>query len=82
MIFRLNIRMQKAFSTNMGMDACNNTYIGLGAQMKGGTPSTIFRFRLDAAYDYLIKNPDTTCIVSGGKGTNETVSEGDGGYIL
>ena len=58
--------------------------IVLGAQMKDGTPSTIYRFRLDAAYDYLIKNPDTTCIVSGGKGKNETVSEGDGGkdYLI
>ena len=53
--------------------------IVLGAQMKGGNPSTIFRFRLDAAYDYLMMNPHTVCIVSGGKGKNETVSEGDGG---
>lgn len=53
--------------------------IVLGAQMKGGSPSTIYRFRLDAAYEYLTMNPDTICIVSGGKGKNETVSEGDGG---
>ena len=58
--------------------------IVLGAQMKGGSPSIIYRFRLDAAYDYLIKNPDTICIVSGGKGKNEIVSEGDGGkeYLI
>ena len=58
--------------------------IVLGAQMKGESPSTIYKFRLDAAYDYLIKNPKTTCIVSGGKGMNETVSEGDGGreYLI
>jgi uncharacterized SAM-binding protein YcdF (DUF218 family) len=58
--------------------------IVLGAQMKGGSPSTIYRFRLDAAYEYLMKNPDTICIVSGGKGKNETVSEGDGGkeYLI
>ncbi len=51
----------------------------LGAQMKNESPSAIYKFRLDAAYDYLIENPDTVCIVSGGKGKNETVSEGDGG---
>ena len=51
----------------------------LGAQMKDGSPSAIYKFRLDAAYDYLIENPDTVCIVSGGKGKNENVSEGDGG---
>ena len=51
----------------------------LGAQMKDGSPSAIYKFRLDTAYDYLIENPDTVCIVSGGKGKNENVSEGDGG---
>ena len=51
----------------------------LGAQMRDNGPSTIFKYRLDAAYTYLSENPDTICIVSGGQGTNEAVSEGDGG---
>ena len=56
----------------------------LGAQMRNDGPSTIFTFRLDAAYDYLTENPDTICIVTGGKGRNESVSEGDGGreYLI
>ncbi len=56
----------------------------LGAQMRNHEPSTIYRYRLDAAYAYLKENPATICIVSGGHGVNEIVSEGDGGkdYLI
>jgi len=51
----------------------------LGAQvLPDGTPSTVLRYRLDAAYDYLTANPDTTCIVSGGQGPNEAMPEAHG----
>ena len=52
--------------------------IVLGAQMKTNGPSVILQYRLDCAIDYLKENPDTICIVSGGKGPNEPVAEGDG----
>lgn len=32
--------------------------------------------RLDAAYDYMQKYPDSVCVVSGGQGANEPVPEG------
>ncbi len=51
----------------------------LGAQMRNDGPSTIFKYRLDAAYNYLVENPKTVCIVSGGQGSNEPVCEGNGG---
>ena len=51
----------------------------LGAQMRETGPSVIFKYRLDAAYEYLLDNPETICIVSGGQGKNESVAEGDGG---
>ncbi len=56
----------------------------LGAQMRDDGPSTIFKYRLDAAFEYLTDNPETICIVSGGKGVNEPVCEGDGGrsYLI
>ncbi|SFC53692.1 Uncharacterized SAM-binding protein YcdF, DUF218 family [Butyrivibrio sp. YAB3001] len=56
----------------------------LGAQMRNSGPSIIFKYRLDAAYEYLLQNPDTMCIVSGAKGANELVSEGEGGkeYLI
>lgn len=54
--------------------------IVLGAQMKENGPSAALKFRLDKAYDYLIRNEDTVCIVSGGQGWNEPCSEAQGMY--
>ena len=58
--------------------------IVLGAQMRDSGPSVIYMARLDAAYDYLMENEDTICIISGGQGGNEAVAEGDGGraYLI
>jgi uncharacterized SAM-binding protein YcdF (DUF218 family) len=38
-------------------------------------PSLMLKARLDAAYDYLTENPDALCVVSGGQGANELISE-------
>lgn len=54
--------------------------IVLGAQMKPAGPSVVLKFRLDAAYDYLMANEDTLCVVSGGQGSNEPCSEAEGMY--
>ncbi|ETP71746.1 hypothetical protein UYO_2296 [Lachnospiraceae bacterium JC7] len=56
----------------------------LGAQMKNGQPSVIYRYRLEKAAEYLEENTETKCITTGGKGSNESVSEGDGGeqYLI
>ncbi len=65
-------------------DAGADYIIVLGAQMKEWGPSTIYRHRLDAAVEYLNNNPETVVVVTGGQGTNEPVSEGEGGktYLL
>lgn len=55
--------------------------IVLGAQMKPAGPSAVLKFRLDAAYDYLVRNEDTICILSGGQGSNEPCSEAEGMYL-
>lgn len=52
--------------------------IVLGAQVREDGPSVVLRYRLEAAIDYLNKNPDTICIVSGGQGKNEPFSEAEG----
>lgn len=52
--------------------------IVLGAQVKADGPSVVLRYRLDAAYDYLVENPGTICVVSGGQGPNEPFPEADG----
>lgn len=54
--------------------------IVLGAQVKENGPSAALKFRLDEAYDYLIENENTLCIVSGGQGYNEPRSEAQGMY--
>lgn len=54
--------------------ACDYIIV-LGAGVNGTEPSLSLRDRLDAALTYLQKNPDTVCIVSGGKGSGENISE-------
>lgn len=49
--------------------------IVLGAGVNGTRPSQSLQWRIDAAYDYLTAHPETQCIVSGGKGSNENISE-------
>ena len=50
----------------------------LGAQVRVNGPSVVLRHRLDAAVEYLAENPETKCIVSGGQGVNEPVTEAEG----
>ena len=45
--------------------------IVLGAQVRADGPSKVLKHRLNTAIDYLEKNPETICIVSGGQGCNE-----------
>ena len=54
--------------------------IVLGAQVGANGPEISYKYRLDAAYDYLLKNENTICILTGNKGSNEPISEGEGGY--
>lgn len=49
--------------------------IVLGCEVKGERPSRMLRGRMDAAVDYLQRNPETICVVSGGQGENEQISE-------
>lgn len=56
-------------------DEC--TVIVLGAKTNGYIPSNRLVSRLDAAYDYLKVNTNALCIVTGGKGNDETVAEAE-----
>ena len=51
------------------------TVIVLGCQVKKSGPSLMLQKRLEKAYDYLSQNTDVTCIVAGGKGDDEHISE-------
>lgn len=47
----------------------------LGAGLRGSEPSKILRSRIDRAITYLNENPNVRCIVSGGQGEDEAISE-------
>ena len=49
--------------------------IVLGAGVNGTKPSLSLRDRLVGAYDYMVANPDTIAIVSGGQGEGELITE-------
>lgn len=59
-----------------GTQSADSEYlVVLGAGVNGTTPSYILRTRIEAAYDYLSANPQVQCIVSGGQGNGEDISE-------
>ena len=49
--------------------------IVLGCMIYGDQPSLALKERLDAAIDYLESNGEAVCILSGGQGTDEQISE-------
>ncbi len=53
----------------------NCTVIVLGCQVRGDHPSLMLLERVESARDYLNAHPDVPCIVTGGKGDDENISE-------
>ena len=47
----------------------------LGCGVNGTVPSLSLQNRIDAAYAYLHANPDAICVVSGGQGPDEDITE-------
>lgn len=56
--------------------AKDSTLVVLGCKTYGDRPSIMLATRLDAAYEYLMKHPEAVCVVSGGQGADEPISEG------
>ena len=48
-----------------------------GAKVYGKEPSDALRSRIDLAWEYLSRNPDTVAILSGGQGSGESISEAE-----
>ena len=57
-------------------EACDFIII-LGAQVRGNAPSMTLQYRLDSAYNYLIANPQTKAVLSGGQGPDEIMAEAE-----
>ena len=55
----------------------NTTVIVLGCKVRGETPSLMLNKRIMAACGYLSENPEAMCIVSGGQGSDELISEAE-----
>lgn len=49
--------------------------IVLGAGIRGTTPTRPLLLRIQTAYEYMMENPDTILIASGGQGADEDISE-------
>jgi len=49
----------------------------LGCKVNNTVPSLSLRDRINGAYDFLAANPDVICIVSGGQGDGEDISEAE-----
>lgn len=55
----------------------NVTVVVLGCRVYGERPSLSMVERLEAAYAFLVENEQANCILSGGKGTGEHISEAE-----
>ena len=55
-------------------DIPSDYLIVLGADVDGDAPSPILQDRINAAYAYLTAHPNTICIATGGKGSDENLS--------
>ena len=53
------------------------TVLVLGCQVRGTVPSKSMRQRIAAAEAYLLAHPDAVCILSGGQGEDEDISEAE-----
>lgn len=55
----------------------HETLVVLGCRVYGEVPSLSLRERLEAAYEYLEAHPEAYCVVSGGQGDGENISEAE-----
>ena len=68
-------KLPKTSDDSFSEDNREPVLIVLGCQVRGYSPSLMLTERLDAAYEYMIEHPEAVCIVSGGKGPGEKISE-------
>ena len=64
-------------SANLKKPAENATAVVLGCRVYGERASLSLVERLEAAHDYLVENPEAVCVVSGGQGDGEDISEAE-----
>ena len=63
-----------------GVTYDEDAVIVLGCSVIGDRISSPLKYRLDAAYEHYVKNPDALIVVSGGQGPQENLPEGEAMY--
>ncbi len=63
-----------AENTAIYLEPCDYILV-LGCTVEGEKPGPILQNRIDEAYRYLSKNPETVAILTGGMGNDENISE-------
>lgn len=53
------------------------TVVVLGCRVYGERPSLSMQERLEAAYEYLMEHPQSSCVLSGGQGEGENITEAE-----
>ncbi len=74
LVFAETACMIRAACTKPAEDA---TVVMLGCRVYGERPSLSLTERMDAAYDYLAEHPKASCVLSGGQGDGENISEAE-----
>lgn len=68
------------YSNNDSNIPQNTPAILLGCKVDGNNPGKMLAKRINAAYDYLTENPDAVCVLSGGQGRDEKITEAQAMY--
>lgn len=69
-----SVAIFRANSRNIPQDT---PAVVLGCSVKGTRPSRVLQERIDAAYAYMQEHPKAACILSGGQGRGEDISEAE-----
>lgn len=68
------------YSVNDSDIPLNTPAILLGCRVEGDKPGRMLSQRINAAYDYLTENPEAVCVLSGGQGWDEKMTEAQAMY--
>ncbi|MDD6659838.1 MAG: YdcF family protein [Eubacteriales bacterium] len=76
-VISLALILGSIYVMNRGKDTAKNqkVLIVLGCRVKGDVASVALEKRAESAYFYLLKNPNSVAILSGGQGKDENISE-------
>lgn len=69
------LKMREIYAVGKTKISAQKVIIVLGCRVRGDEPSLSLIKRVDAAYKFLLFNPESVAILSGGQGKDENISE-------